>query len=284
MIIQCDHCSARFKMDDSKLANGPVKVRCAKCKEVFVVRPEEPVATVVAPPLPEPAPADRTDPSEFSFDTPSDSNNSATQAAADFSFDIETPAVSAKAASGQSDAANEFDWQTASKPDSDDSEAESRFDLSSFDASLDAPHQAAVAASAPVEDNDFDFGEVDFSTTNAPTEESSVVAGSDDSDDFSMDFGVQGELRMLTALFQMSRLQQKSLQPLMISSFHLMLIRSKKYLLRHLRRNLRKVSTSPGSVSQIRLTLLTRKAVPLEWVFLVRGKMTLLPPDFLKRI
>jgi len=189
MIIQCDHCSARFKMDDSKLANGPVKVRCAKCKEVFVVRPEEPVATVVAPPLPESAPAERTDPSEFSFDTPSDSNNSATQAAADFSFDIETPAVSAKAASGQSDAANEFDWQTASKPDSDDSEAESRFDLSSFDASLDAPHQAAVAASAPVEDNDFDFGEVDFSTTNAPTEESSVVAGSDDSDDFSMDFG-----------------------------------------------------------------------------------------------
>jgi hypothetical protein len=180
-------------MDDSKLANGPVKVRCAKCKEVFVVRPEEPVTASVAPSLPEPAPApapaEHTDPSEFSFDTPADSDNSATQGADDFSFDIETPAVNDKAASGQSVAANEFDWQTAKTPDSADSDVESRFDLSSFDASLDAPNEAPVPASAPAEDNDFDFGEVDFSTTNAPAEESSIVTGSSDSDDFSMDFG-----------------------------------------------------------------------------------------------
>ena len=189
MIIQCDHCSARFKMDDSKLANGPVKVRCAKCKEVFVVRPEEPVSEILAPPLPEAAPAERTDPSEFSFDTPADSSNSSTQGVADFSAVFETPAVRTNVASGQAESSNEFDWQAGTTPDSADSEAESRFDLSSFDASLDAPHEAAVSASAPAEDNDFDFGEVDFSSKDAPAEASSVVAGSADSDDFSIDFG-----------------------------------------------------------------------------------------------
>lgn len=191
MIIQCDHCSARFKMDDSKLANGPVKVRCAKCKEVFVVRPEEPAAESVAPPSPEPVPpsAERTDLAEFSFDTPSVANDLATQAAADFSFDAETPAAGKKADSGQPDSSSEFDWQSGTAPESHDSGAGSRFDLSSFDASLDAPKVAVDSASALAEDNDFDFGEVDFSAQSAPPEASSVVAGSADTDDFAMDFG-----------------------------------------------------------------------------------------------
>lgn len=191
MIIQCDHCSARFKMDDSKLANGPVKVRCAKCKEIFVVRPEEPVAAKVVPPLPElvsPS-AESADAAEFSFDTPSSLNNLASKVADDFSAGTETPAVGKKAASEQTDSSTEFDWQTGKTSTADDSGAGSEFDLSSFDASLAAPKEAADQAAAEAEDNDFDFGEVDFSAKNAPPVASSVVTGSADADDFSMDFG-----------------------------------------------------------------------------------------------
>lgn len=191
MIIQCDHCSARFKIDDSKLANGPVKVRCAKCKEIFVVRPEEPVAAKVVPPLPEPVspPAESAGAAEFSFDTPLDSNKLATKGTADFSAGTETPAVSKKADSEQTDSSNEFDWQTGKASISADSGAGSDFDLSSFDASLAAPKEAADQAAAEAEDNDFDFGEVDFSAKNAPPVASSVVAGSAAADDFSIDFG-----------------------------------------------------------------------------------------------
>lgn len=152
------------------------------------MRPEEPAAESVAPPSPEPVspPAEKSDVAEFSFDTPSDANDLATQAAADFSFAVETPAVSKKA---EPDSSNEFDWQSGTAPESDDSGEGPRFDLSSFDASLAAPNVVADSASALAEDNDFDFGEVDFSAQSAPPEASSAVAGSADTDDFAMDFG-----------------------------------------------------------------------------------------------
>lgn len=50
MIIQCPKCLTKFKMDDSKVKDEGTKVRCAKCKEVFVVSKEE------AAPVPAPAP------------------------------------------------------------------------------------------------------------------------------------------------------------------------------------------------------------------------------------
>lgn len=190
MIIQCDHCSARFKMDDSKLANGPVKVRCAKCKEVFVVRPAEPAAESPAPPLAQaPAPADKPAAAEFSFETPADANKFSAPTADEFSFDDEPPAASQKADGGQSESAGEFDWQAAKTPETGDAEAASRFDLSSFDASLSLPGETAAPAAAMAEDNDFDFGEVDFSAQSTPPETSVVAAGGSDADDFSLDFG-----------------------------------------------------------------------------------------------
>ncbi|GFE59194.1 DUF3426 domain-containing protein [Geobacter sp. AOG1] len=43
MIVQCDHCNTRFKLDDAKVKPGGVKVRCSKCKEIFLVKRDEPV-------------------------------------------------------------------------------------------------------------------------------------------------------------------------------------------------------------------------------------------------
>lgn len=42
MIIQCVQCSSKFRLDDSRVTESGVKVRCSKCKHVFVVKKEAP--------------------------------------------------------------------------------------------------------------------------------------------------------------------------------------------------------------------------------------------------
>ncbi|MDP2682517.1 MAG: DUF3426 domain-containing protein [Deltaproteobacteria bacterium] len=39
MIVQCDACNTKFKLDDSKIKDRGVKVRCTKCQNVFTVMP-----------------------------------------------------------------------------------------------------------------------------------------------------------------------------------------------------------------------------------------------------
>lgn len=41
MIIQCDECKAKFKLDDSKVKPEGVKVKCRKCNHVFFVFPQQ---------------------------------------------------------------------------------------------------------------------------------------------------------------------------------------------------------------------------------------------------
>ena len=40
MIIQCEQCKTRFKLDDSRVKETGVKVRCSKCKHTFIVKKE----------------------------------------------------------------------------------------------------------------------------------------------------------------------------------------------------------------------------------------------------
>jgi len=42
MIIQCDQCNTKFKLDDAKVPDKGVKVRCAKCKHIFKVQRDVP--------------------------------------------------------------------------------------------------------------------------------------------------------------------------------------------------------------------------------------------------
>lgn len=44
MIIQCEQCQTKFRLDDSRIKDTGVKVRCAKCRHVFTVRKEQPQA------------------------------------------------------------------------------------------------------------------------------------------------------------------------------------------------------------------------------------------------
>lgn len=53
MVIQCDKCQTKFRLDDSKVTDKGIKVRCTKCQNVFVVAPPEPQTqpeTASAPP------------------------------------------------------------------------------------------------------------------------------------------------------------------------------------------------------------------------------------------
>jgi predicted Zn finger-like uncharacterized protein len=42
MIIQCDQCQTRFRLDDSKVKGKGVRVKCTKCQNLFIVTPPEP--------------------------------------------------------------------------------------------------------------------------------------------------------------------------------------------------------------------------------------------------
>ncbi len=46
MIIQCDKCSTKFRLDDSRITGNGVRVRCTKCQNVFIVAPPPPVEEV----------------------------------------------------------------------------------------------------------------------------------------------------------------------------------------------------------------------------------------------
>lgn len=48
MIIQCEQCRTKFKLDDSKVPDKGVKVRCAKCKSVFSVARELPAVAAAS--------------------------------------------------------------------------------------------------------------------------------------------------------------------------------------------------------------------------------------------
>lgn len=59
MIIQCEKCQTRFKLDDSRITGKGVKVRCTKCKNVFIVQKDvQEAEPFESPELPSPATED----------------------------------------------------------------------------------------------------------------------------------------------------------------------------------------------------------------------------------
>lgn len=42
MIVHCDQCSTNFRLDDAKVKDAGVRVRCSKCRHIFTVFPESP--------------------------------------------------------------------------------------------------------------------------------------------------------------------------------------------------------------------------------------------------
>jgi predicted Zn finger-like uncharacterized protein len=51
MIVQCENCQAKFRLDDSKIPEQGRKVRCSKCSHVFFVQ-RQPEPSEASPPQP----------------------------------------------------------------------------------------------------------------------------------------------------------------------------------------------------------------------------------------
>ena len=54
MIIQCDKCQTKYRIDDSRVRGRGVKVRCTKCQNIFIVTPPEPEREMEEPSPPPP--------------------------------------------------------------------------------------------------------------------------------------------------------------------------------------------------------------------------------------
>jgi len=60
MIIQCEQCRTKFRLDDEKVSDRGVKVRCAKCRHVFTVRKDAEQVEAAAAPSAAPVPSEDT--------------------------------------------------------------------------------------------------------------------------------------------------------------------------------------------------------------------------------
>lgn len=165
MIIQCEQCRTKFKLDDEKVSDRGVKVRCAKCRHVFTVRKDVAQAEAVDAMLPD------------------------TAVAASFPASDETVRMAAAPASEPEVAAFSAEPEVA-------------FDFGA--APVEATSQDAAPfsfdqAEAPA-DSSFDFGDVAF-TTEAPAAPASADFGemtmvmppkqqaAEPTPEFSLDFG-----------------------------------------------------------------------------------------------
>ena len=64
MIVQCEHCQTKYRIADEKVKGKAVKVRCAKCDNVFTITPQEAGIQTLSqgleppePPMPEQGPS-----------------------------------------------------------------------------------------------------------------------------------------------------------------------------------------------------------------------------------
>ncbi|MBI5681715.1 MAG: zinc-ribbon domain-containing protein [Deltaproteobacteria bacterium] len=67
MIVQCDVCQTKFRIDDSMVTEKGVRVRCTKCKNIFFVKPQ-----TFDVPLPVPEPPKEEQTISFNIDTKPD--------------------------------------------------------------------------------------------------------------------------------------------------------------------------------------------------------------------
>ncbi|HJV66104.1 MAG TPA: DUF3426 domain-containing protein [Geomonas sp.] len=180
MILQCDQCNTKFRLDDSKLKPGGVKVRCSKCRHVFVAgaqpKPEESDFDALLSGLGAPAPAQPQAEGTLSpaSGQPAAAAEPATEAAsaktstsgfgefADFDFTPEPASSQAPAAPAGTDAGSAFDFSTpepAAAPEPQAADASGGLDFGDFAFNEEPP----ALKEEPAAGGGFDGGEFDFS-------------------------------------------------------------------------------------------------------------------------
>ena len=107
MHIICPHCTTSFRINPAALGAAGRTVRCSRCREVWLARPEDALETVAAPDMAAPAAAQRDVAAEWD-----------TMAGADGpSPVVESPSVSPDWPSQAAQHEAEADWTTAARHD-----------------------------------------------------------------------------------------------------------------------------------------------------------------------
>lgn len=151
MIIQCEQCQTRFRLDDSKVTEKGVKVRCAKCRHVFTVRKEEPeTEDFVSAAAPEQAAVAGQQADAVSFPIPA-----AQEPTPSFSFGDDSPEENA-------DSAAHVESGSYDTPLSDSAAAPDFQDQFSFPASQENQDIAAEQAQKTFSHGEVAFDEFDF--------------------------------------------------------------------------------------------------------------------------
>lgn len=173
MIIQCEQCRTKFKLDDSKVADKSIKVRCARCKHVFSVARIQ---------------GESEDRASFTHNAPvfqieedlEGTAESAMEAAPAFEPDIQQEVET----SGHSDLLDSFSFATDDEPSAPEpappSADESDFSFPSVDSPVS--HDQVETQKDP---DDLDFGAFDFGDDSGEAEESALAAPA-------LDFGDKG--------------------------------------------------------------------------------------------
>lgn len=234
MIIQCAQCKARFRLDDSKVSDAGIKVRCSKCKHIFVVKREAPVeeadldvllqgldssmsgtaiaagvgtaaagAAVQAAQAAQPAQAAISSPVDAAFPadgvTSEESSASAlaepTEEKEDFSFGA-GPAEAEEPAVGFGEEFRQEEPFGSFVAEHDDSAAAVISDESTFPArdSGSSAEGAAFGGSGTFEEDEISFGEVSPEAFAAATDVSAVGAEGSEEEEISFEFEEDGEV------------------------------------------------------------------------------------------
>ncbi|MBL0225884.1 MAG: zinc-ribbon domain-containing protein [Geobacteraceae bacterium] len=213
MIIQCEQCQTKFKLDDSRVADKAIKVRCARCKHVFSVAGLKDVAgepaaaeqnaqvfqvedeletpatgeeesTLAFEPevTPEEDSSDRSDLLDsFSFETDDDQGVVDTPAPAGDDSGFSFPSVESTAAHDQTEIQNDSDAMDFGAFDFGDDSGDA--------AEPAAPDAQQWKAAAPQKE---EFGGLDFSGDDMFGDVVSTTSEEETSESISFDMGMDG--------------------------------------------------------------------------------------------
>ena len=203
MVIQCDQCRTRFRLDDAKLQGGSAKVRCSKCKHVFIVYRESPaddsqltLAAAEGGPAAAAQQAVAFETASFELAAAAGAADKVREPGSQGAAVEEAAGISPTAAPGPATGEEGFDFGAFAFEEEGDAAvppsqaeisqpaagtAEGDFVLDDFAADIPA-EESEIKVAQPVEEKSIDFDELAFTGDGAQK-------GAAEAADFSIDFG-----------------------------------------------------------------------------------------------
>ncbi len=185
MIIQCDRCATRFRLDESRVTGYGVKVRCTKCQNVFIVAPPLEEARIEEVLTPEKGKAPANPPEKEKKEEPRPQDRPKERPAARKPLDNETLKFSfdRPAREGAADVASVGE-ERSQAPETSFGGPELSFDAKKEVRTAPAPEPRPSGSGSRFEEIDFSFGDDDGGGAGDPS-------GREGAGDWEMDSGVK---------------------------------------------------------------------------------------------